>query len=1188
MAFVTPKFRGPDGILREELIYTTTIVNKFFTGTVDPLTVDVQVSIREDPFSSNPDFIVFSGNNFTIPNPQVFPDGLSLTAGENTIKVRAISNIGTVSDPAITVVSLIQDSDIAIIPVPPTNVTIEKFDKSVIVRVEGLDDNQVTGFNFYASEFAGGGATGYSRINVLEVADFTQEEEVEVISTLSVDGQIAKNADGTPVADPLFLKIYGAQVIGPDLVTRLEDVELEPRLAAEITIQEQDNLIRTEYNTLREIPEFVERTRTTTTIESVRDIPIFSFQHDRLANASSNPATVPLGKFAGLDPQTPIFYVVTALYFDSLNQVELESSFSAEVTGHPLTVTARIGTFPQVTRSQLSTDVIQAIQAVRPQVALQAGSITRDVVIDPATSEFVRLRFILEILNQFQSFPLLLQVDGIASDGGSLPVAQSPRKLALKRAFLLTSNLDTQAIVDAAFERLAANFQETRRPGERSRGEVTLFTQSRPTSTLPFPAGTIASSGAVRFQTTVDASIPIERLASFFNPISGRFSVTVPVQAIEVGSIGNLGTGQIRTLEGNFPGVSVINAADTFGGKNQDTNLELATRAQNRLASVDSGREQGYLQTAAGVPGVREAFVVGPGDDLMQRDFFPELNRHLGGKVDIYIKGRNDAVVTDNFAFTFEIAENIQFTILGDPKNLEFKAQDPDLNALNPIIEMLEDPAIGFEFRNASTGEVFDLKDVTITSFNTIELSKEISQPNVDLTDVVFGDYRFRTGEKFVFLRQPVTSLTRVTGSISGVLPDESFTLVRTSSPLQEGSSIKAEDFLQIVGTTTSLGNSIPSGELIDIESESHVLIGESTDFLNNLGANSLTIEVFNFDRTVKFRGPNDSSGSSDFLIELGNQTEPVGIRRSSTTNIETGQQVLVDYRHEENFSVEYVINNIPAIVQSDLERNRHTTADVLAKQTVLVPINITATILIESTASKAAVDSTVRADIALFLDGLKFGISVHQSDIIGIMELVDGVSHIVTPLTQLVRSGGAPILRENLITSQNGDIQYIAGDPIDPISTSTVSVFLLNEPLTAATDNGGGPLNEFRAVYEDDIELNLQVVRPETMGSAVGNAFIIGNDGLSIPEFSDDDTLREQNPLATDLELEQIRKDLTANRVMVSVSVDDSPLNHIYSVTYIASDENEGVRDIEPGPLEELTVGTLVFIYEEVRVAQR
>lgn len=1189
MAFTTPKFDGPDGQQRAQLKFSTTLPERFFTGTVDPSTVDVQVSVRGGAFASDPDFIVLEGQNFTIPNPAVFPEGLGLVAGVNSIRVRAVSNTGSVSDPAEASVRLVQEADIGLVPVPPTNVTLERFDGSVLIRVQGIDDPNFRGLNFYASQFAGGGATGYNRINVNTVSDAEFVETVAPITSLEVDGEIVKNPDGTAVADPLFIKLKATQSFGEDLVPKLETIpedEFTAQLAVAIADRERENTIQTEFNEIREIPETVDRIRTSVTVEQISDVAFYSFQHNRLNSVTSSPPTIPYGSFAGLTNAEPLYYIVRSVYFDPDTLTEVESTNSIEISGNPLTVTALIGTFPTVTRDRISLEMIRSINRVRSQVKLEPGSVIRDTFVDPGSSEVERVRFLIQFLHQSQSFSTLLQIDGVNQNGNSIPVSQSPRKLALKRALFLTNNADVQAVIDAAFERLAANYQVFRTTGDRARGEVTFFTTVRPTESIIIPAGTIVASGSQRFRTTVDASIPIERLASFFNPVSGRYSVTVPIRAEEAGSAGNVGSGQIRNIVTGPSGLNVTNTSSTFGGDDQDTNLELAERGQNRIASVDSGRERGYLNTVAGLAGVRQAFVVSSGDALMQRDYDPDFMKHTGGKVDIYIRGQNLATVTDTFAFGFETREDIQFVIVGDPKDLVFRAQDPSLTTDNPIVEVLDDSEVGYEFKNATSGEVFNLTNVQIVRYDTIQLDTTLDQPDVDFGDVIFGDYRFRSSNEFVLPRQPVRFVNSVSGTVSGSLPTSGFSLIRRDSPLRTGNSTLASDFVLVTETTNDIGVQVPSGDLIDVDNELHVLVGETVEFLDNLGTNPLTIRVFNLDRTVEFKGPNDPSGVPDFAIIRGSQTEPVGIRRTPTSAITTGQQIVVDYRHDENFTVEYVVNNVPILAQESINKQRHADADVIAKETVQVPVNISATVFLQQTVQQDEADSSVRANLQLFFDGLRLGVPVRQSDIIGVIEATGGVSHVVTPINQLVRGEGAPILREPVSTTVSEDVTYVAGDPDDPISTPTVSVFLVREPLTAATSTGGGPSNEFRGVFQDDNQLVLQTIRPETLGSAAGRAYIIGNDGLNIPGLTDDATLKAEFPTASDSDIEAVRKSRTQNRILISLSVDDNPVNHDYFVTYFVAAENDGVRDIEPGPVEQLVPGELVFIYEEDRTS--
>jgi hypothetical protein len=168
----TPKVIGPDGVARTVTIFSTTIANRFFAGTMGADTVDMQISIRGSAFTSDPDLIIFEGTSFSFPNPTSFPGGLELVQGSNLIEVRSVSFSGAVSNVARVEVTLVTEADIGLIGEPPTNVSVERLEDSVVIQVEGITDPTFQGINFYASRFQGGGAVGYQRINVNVVSDF--------------------------------------------------------------------------------------------------------------------------------------------------------------------------------------------------------------------------------------------------------------------------------------------------------------------------------------------------------------------------------------------------------------------------------------------------------------------------------------------------------------------------------------------------------------------------------------------------------------------------------------------------------------------------------------------------------------------------------------------------------------------------------------------------------------------------------------------------------------------------------------------------------------------------------------------------------------------------------------------------------------------------------------------------------
>ena len=1148
-----PQITGPDSVARTALKFSTTLGSKFFSGTTDSSTVDMEVSIRGGAYTSDPDLIYFSGSTWTLPNPSAYPDGLPLVSGSNSLLVRSISSTGEVSQPVDVEVTLIQEADVGIVAVAPTNVSVESFDTKVRIKVEGLSDEDIVGYNFYCSTDAGGGSSGYQLISLEPVDSGTTTEDVSELGVITADNSVKLNAAGDPASDPLYVRVVGTQ-------------------------EDKDSvLLQSDFDDTIEVPETTTKVRVTTTVSGVRQITSFSFDHSRTAKTTSTPSTVYVGDFAATPDETPLYYVVTAVYYDSTTQKEIESGFSPEVAARPIRVSNILGTFPTRTRQQLARTFIASVYRSNPQLRVDPGSALRDVVIDPAMAEAERLRFVMDFLHRASNFSSLLYIDDPNGSGTSIEVTQSTYKLALKTAFFLTRTSDVQTLIDRAFESCAARFGKTRKSGSYARGEVTFYVKTKPTRTLTVALGSKVSAGSVTFATTRAASISLSNLASFYNPSTGRWSVTVPIKATTVGTSGNVGDGQIRTIASQGAkslGFSVTNMASCFGGESTESNKKLAERSQNALASVDSGTERGVLQIAADVPGVLQVEVVTAGEDLMQRDY--DGTAHRGGKVDVWILGENAATITDTFAFTFEIKQNVQFELIGDPADLTFRAVDSNLSSENPIVEMLDDADASYELKNATTGQVFLLTGVTVSSFDTITLDTSLDQPSVSLTDVILGDYRYRTGSKFEFPRQPVRVVDSVTGAVSGELASAGYDLYHPNAPLGLGRSTKAGDYLLVVGTKDADGVLTPSGNSIVVPDEPHTMVGAYPEYLDNLGCDSRTIVVKSSDGLTTYRGPNDSSGVSDYTILEGGQTTAVSIKRITTGNIASGGAVLISYKHDENFTVKYTVNQVVSVTQADLDAKKHLTGDLLVKEAVKVPVDLTATVVLKKGGDQSTADQSIRTNLENLFAGLRLGDPLRQSDVTSALDRSSQVSYVVEPLTLMVRQAGSQVVREALATDQSGDVTYIAA-----WSTAEISVWLIEEELDSATVTGGGSSTEYRGVFQDDDTLDLQIVPPQTaLGLKAGRAYIIGSDGHNIMGLTDSATLTAAG-YVTDEDQATRLKALTANRVLMSLAASDSPTEHKYTATYIVGADT-GAKNIDPSKAEHLSIGNLTFTYDE------
>src|SRR5690606_10754417 len=116
----TPLFLDARGNTSDNINFFTTKPSYFIHGEISLNTIDVQVSIRGDQFISDPDFIVFEGTSFTIPNPSTFPEGLDLQSGENKIQVRSIDVFGNISSPATMRINLVQQDSLPDVYASPT------------------------------------------------------------------------------------------------------------------------------------------------------------------------------------------------------------------------------------------------------------------------------------------------------------------------------------------------------------------------------------------------------------------------------------------------------------------------------------------------------------------------------------------------------------------------------------------------------------------------------------------------------------------------------------------------------------------------------------------------------------------------------------------------------------------------------------------------------------------------------------------------------------------------------------------------------------------------------------------------------------------------------------------------------------------------------------------------------------
>lgn len=1139
---IAPQIALRDGSgYTQNLVLSTNLDHISLTGTVDPSTVDIQVSMNGGGFVSDPTLVLLNGAQFTVPNPNSYPDGFPLELGLNEIRLRSIDILGSVSSPSlasITKVSGAESLDVLI----PTGIRVERMRDSVnvlaakpmqmfaTVTLGNVQSYEFKGYNYYASTTPGG-ATGYFRLNRVPITaqHTTYQEDLSTLET--------------------YHTIFAPQGNVRLRVTQEDDFGNETALVLDKTtpgISLASPLKFTGLLQSRVLTEFI------------------YFKHIRGQGLNAD-------QFIDVDSTAPLYYVVTGVFFDPLQNQEFETPYSQEILGTPFILDTSIRDLPGRTRFQISLDFISAIQRVDSEISLIVGSTTRDVEIDPFASEADRIWFVLDFVHRSSSFLTLLSIDDANNDGVSDPVVSSAYKQALKAALGLQTDLAVQQLIDVQFDKLAQNYQKTRLPGRPSTGQVVFFTSLRPLRDIVIASGTVVSAEAdpvnnlpaIRFVVGGSYVMVASQADAYYNFASRRYEITVDIVAEVLGTAGNRPAGQIRSVSGSVGGLQVTNTEATVFGLDRETNALLAARAMLGFVSVDSGTEGGYMSTAAGQIGVIKAKIVKSGDPLMMRDYDELRKKHIGGKVDIWIQGVRERTVTERFAFTFDVARDIRCQVVDLP-TLTLRVLDSRVTPNTPITEILNNAVQGLGVRNVTNGVDYDLSGVVIVDYQTFRINTGIPQPITAINDIITVDYRFRSVNLFRFTVQPVRRVVSVVGEVSGALDSAlGYNLYKVDDPLLTGESTIAQDYLVI----NQVGG-VPTGASITVNDELHTVVGSFEEPLSSIGINTATIRVFNQTRTVEYAGP--GSAVPDYDVRVGSSTKPVSIVRTNPSTIVSGQTLSVDYSHDENFTVTYVTNDLLQQLQRTLNSSRHITADVLAKQSILNSIDIETTAQLKSGASRDKTDPATRSALSLELNQKFIGQGAAQSDVINAIDSTEGVDFQVIPMARMGYANGSRRLRESILSTSLR---------LDSLDIGGQQVFILNNSLRYPTTDGGGTPFEHKGVFQDDVAM-VMASTLTTVGQYSNQAYIIGSDGASITGYSDDATLTSLG-FSTPESILTERQRRTSNHVVLSLSGSgipvDNPGNHSYAVSYVVQNDI-GPHDIVASEVETVELGNFTL----------
>lgn len=303
--------------------------------------------------------------------------------------------------------------------------------------------------------------------------------------------------------------------------------------------------------------------------------------------------------------------------------------------------------------SQIVRDMLDRLRLVQPNLDTKPGSVARDLFVDIQADELEKVYSLISLVSNKQSF-----------------------------ATAVGSDLD----------KLARNFGFSRRSGAPASGTV-IFSIDSLDIDREVPEGTVVSTrSGISFRTIGNYSM----LASERNIYSANasrvrkqldvagaasgFAIEVPVEAINPGSSGNVGSYKIVTQSLPFS-FSVLNISATSGGSDIESDSVFRTRFLSTFSGASIGTAAGYANAILQDEQVLDLLVVEPGNSLMLRDGTEILEGDFnsrkvvssgtGGKVDIYVLGKSLREISESFIFfnkssTEDISDSVNDHILGN------------------------------------------------------------------------------------------------------------------------------------------------------------------------------------------------------------------------------------------------------------------------------------------------------------------------------------------------------------------------------------------------------------------------------------------------------------------------------------------------------------------------------------------
>lgn len=777
-----------------------------------------------------------------------------------------------------------------------------------------------------------------------------------------------------------------------------------------------------------------------------------------------------------------IYYMVaTSRSFDkALNQL-VESPYSLELEGQFLSYSTDYQNLPMRSRSDILFSLSREMMSNNKLINVIPGSVIRDIT-DPIALEFEKMYVIQDFIFCCQSLDTLVEFDDSDGDGISDPVNLNTRKNTLATALGLKDYTTLQILIDQQFDKYASNYNLVRKGATKATGTVTFYTELRPVSDILIADNTVVSTasgygdtiGSVNFVVVGTKILSATNPDVYYNPTTKRYEIQVDIEAQLVGNKGNVPAGAITVSLNATPNMRVINDVPTRYGNDRESNKQLTDRVKVAKSEYDSGTEGGYNTTAMDIPGVIQSRVEISGDPLMMRDYDATENRHLGGKVDVYIRGTKMAQMVDQVAFSYEYPTDTYGNKVGeqfyvsDASDYRLRCKNSKVNDGNPIVSVSR-------VRNITRGKDYSLTGLQIINDGTtILLNKNQQNLNIGLAtfDVIEVAYLYRSSNVLVLSQQPVDSIVSVTTSGGTTIDTSKYRLIKYEDPLLNGNSSISKNAVKFY-----FKESDNIQEFITVTDEEHDMLYDTPAKLTLKGVDINSIVVTSTD------GVDTYKKDIDYQVIIGSDVEYTYLELLYHSKIRHGNRVAVSYQASENFNVTFIANNLVEQVQEKINQMKHACSDTIVKQSIRNFADISFVVVRKTGTDINLLKSRINTAVSNYVARLKMGDTLTQSAISGVIRGVEGVKDIKIPFTRMMKRNGSFIPLD--------PVGYVTFEVYNKTSASGVTSYRsINKVLTYQTSENGGDSNYFRGVYEDNVPLTL-VTSPGDVSKGSGRAYI-------------------------------------------------------------------------------------------------